>query len=112
MGVVVAPIVDGKLDVWKAWIAELNGPRVQELKEFNQRYGLTRHAAWLAETPMGPIVVAMHEGPGGDEFMAKIGSSDNDFDKVFVAKVKEIHGLDVTQPPPGPMPVNYLDARA
>jgi hypothetical protein len=61
---------------------------------------------------MGTFVVALQEGPGGDEFMAKVGASSNDFDKWFASSVKEIHGLDVTQPPPGPMPVSYLDARA
>lgn len=80
------------------------------MKEFNQRYGLTRHAAWLAETPMGTFVVALHEGPGGEDFMGKLGASTNDFDKAFAASVKEVHGLDVTQPPPGPMPVLHFDS--
>jgi hypothetical protein len=37
MAVIVAPIVDGKLDVWKAWIAELNGAKAQEFADFNKR---------------------------------------------------------------------------
>ena len=63
MGIVVAPIVEGKLEAWKAWCEELGGPRRYEFDGFNQRYGLTRHAAWLAETPMGPVV---HTGRGAD----------------------------------------------
>ena len=50
IALVVAPILDGKIDTWKAWIAELNGARSADLKDMNQRMGLTRHAAWLAET--------------------------------------------------------------
>ena len=110
MGVVVAPILEGKLDVWKKWIADLKGPSSQELTDFNRRYGLTRHAAWLAETPMGTFVVALHEGPGGDDFMAKVGPSQLRFDVQFKEKLLEIHGIDVTQPPPGPMPELYLDS--
>ena len=110
MGVVVAPIMEGKLDIWKTWIEELNGSRKTELKEFNGRYGLTRHAAWLAETPAGPVVVAMHEGSGADEFMPKLGAAQHAFDRWFRDKIKEIHGFDVTQPPPGPPPELYLDS--
>ena len=110
MGVILAPITEGKLDTWKQWIGEINGARGQELAEFNRRYGLTRHAAWLVETPSGPAVIALHEGPGGDEFMHKIGPSQHQFDLWFKEKLKEIHGIDVTQPPPGPMPELYLDS--
>ncbi len=110
MGVVLAPIVAGKLEAWKHWAKELKGPRIEDLRDFNRRYGLTRHAAWLAETPAGPVVIALHEGPGANEFMQKIGSSQLDFDVWFKEKVKEVHGLDVTQPPPGPSPELYLDS--
>ena len=110
MGVVVAPIVEGKLEAWKSWIAELKGPRQSELRVFNERYGLTRHDAWLAETPMGPVVVAIHEGPGSDQFMQKLGSSSASFDQWFAGKVKELHGLDVSGPPPGPVPELYLSS--
>ena len=51
---------------------------------------------------MGTFVVALHEGPGGNDFIAKLGASSNDFDKAFVTSVKEVHGLDVTQQPARP----------
>lgn len=110
MGVIVAPILEGKVDVWKKWIEDLKGSRIQELTDFNRRYNLTRHAAWLAETHSGTVVVALHEGPGGDDFMAKLGPSQQEFDVMFKAKLLEIHGIDVTKPPPGPMPELYLDS--
>ena len=108
MGVVLAPIVEGKLDTWKQWVEELNGPRKEELADFNRRYGLTRHASWLAETRGGPAVVVLHQGPGGDELMMKLAGSEHEFDVWFAEKVKEVHGLDLTQPPPGPPPQLYL----
>ena len=109
MGVILAPILEGKLDVWKRWTEETQGSRSEDFRDLNRRYGLTRHSAWLAETPMGPMVVALHEGPGADDFMQKIAASQNEVDVWFKEKVKEIHGLDVTQPPPGPMPQLYID---
>ena len=110
MGVVLVPISEGKLEAWKDWTREMMGPRSKELKDFNSRYGLTRHAAWLAETPMGPMVIALHQGPGEDDFMAKLAASGEEFDGWFKDKIKELHGLDVTQPPPGPIPELYTDS--
>ena len=108
MGVVLVPILEGKLDVWKQWCDEMNGPRKAELSSFNSRYGLTKHEAWLAETPGGPMVIAIHEGPGSAELMPKLGPSQEAFDVWFKEKLVEIHGMDVTQPPPGPMPERHL----
>ncbi len=112
MALIVAPILEGKLDVWKQWISELQGSSSQDMTDLNKRYGLTKHAAWLAETPSGTVVVAIHEGPGSAEFMPKLGPSQNEFDIGFKQKLMEIHGIDVTQPPPGPMPELYLDSGA
>ena len=110
MGIIVAPILKGKLETWKEWIKEMSGPRKKELQDFNRRYGLTRHAAWLAETPAGTMVVALHQGPGGDEFMANVGPSKHEFDVWFKETIKEVHGFDLTQPPPGPPPTLFLDS--
>ncbi len=110
MGLILAPILEGKVEAWKQWTAELDGPRKAEFENLNKRYGLTRHAAWLTETPAGPVVIALHEGPGADGFMAKIGPSTHAADLYFKEKLKELHGMDVTQPPPGPLPEIYLDS--
>ena len=111
MGVILAPIVEGKLEDWKAWTRdELMCSRSEEFKDFNSRYGLTRHAAWLAETPTGPVVIALHQGSGEEDFMPQLAASDKEFDGWFRDKIKVMHGLDVTQPPPGPMPELYTDS--
>ena len=108
MGVVLVPILEGKFDSWKQWAAALNNS--EDMKDLNSRYGLTRHAAWLVETPSGPAVIALHEGPGSDEFMQKLASSDNAVDVRFKDSLKEFHGMDITKPPPGPMPELLLDS--
>ena len=59
---------------------------------------------------MGTVVVAIHKGPGSDELMPKLGPSQNEFDVWFKGKLKECHGIDVTQPPPGPLPERYLES--
>ena len=87
----------------------VTGSKKEALQGLNRRYGLTRHAVWLAETPTGPAVIALHEGPGGDDFMAKIGLSQHADDLWLKEKLMEFHGVDVSQPPSGPLPEKYLD---
>ena len=108
MGLVVAPIVEGKLDAWKSWIAELKGSRKQDFDDLNKRYGLTRHDVWLVDVPNGAMAVVLHEGPGADSFMQKVGHSNNSFDLEMKRFLEEFHGMRLDQPPPGPMPVKLL----
>lgn len=108
MGLVVAPILEGKMEAWKSWTSQFDGSRKKEFDEFNKRYGLTRHEVWLAETPNGPLAVVIHEGPGGDSFMQRLGQSENSFDKAFAKSIQEIHGMDLNAPPPGPPPTKII----
>ena len=112
MGVILAPILDGKVDTWKAWVGELEGSRKEAFADLNRRYDLTRHDAWLAQTPGGPAVIVLVEGPGEAEFMPKLAASQNGFDVWFANQILDIHGMDISQPPPGPMPEQYLDSSA
>ena len=107
MDVILAPIVEGKLQAWKDWAGELRGPKFED---FNSRYDLTRHAAWLAETPAGPMAIVLLEGPGAADHMHKLAASDHEYDRRHKDKIKEVHGMDITQPPLGPPPEKYVDS--
>ena len=103
MGAMAIPIAPGKLEAWEAWIAEVNGPRKAEFDDMNARFDLTAHRAWLQKTPDGQnLVIAVHDGPGADEFIGKLAMSDNDFDKWFRGKIEDVHGMDFSAPPPPP----------
>ena len=108
MGIVLAPVPNDKVAAWKAWMAELSGPRHAELEDFNRRHRLTKHEAWWCETATGHAVVAIHEGPGSSEVIPNLAHSSHPFDVHFRSKLQEIHGMDVSKPPPGPMPVKVL----
>ena len=105
MGLVVAPIVEGKLEAWKSWNREFTGSKKNEFDEFNQRYGLTRHDVWLVDVPNGAMAVVLHEGPGADSFMQKLGQSDQSFDLWMRQHIEDFHDMRLDQPPPGPPPV-------
>ena len=55
-------------------------------------------------------MTALHEGLGGDDFLQKIASSQHQVDLWSKEKVKDVHDVDFSQPPPGPMPELYFDS--
>jgi hypothetical protein len=108
MPAMAAPLAADKLDAWEAWIAELAGPRKAEFDDMNARQGLTEHRAYLQPTPDGNfLVLVIQEGPGGDDFIPNIASSDNAFDQWFAASVVDLHAMDMSGPPP-PMAARKL----
>jgi hypothetical protein len=79
--------------------------RPREYEESRRRLGITMERAYVQHTPMGDFVTAYIEAEGDlMEAFAKLPSSDLEIDRYFVKAVKEIHGADLTQPMPGPLP--------
>ena len=79
--------------------------RPREYEQSRRRLGITLERAYLQHTPMGDYVTAYVEAEG--DLLEKFGrlpSSELDIDRYFVKAVKEIHGADLTQPMPGPLP--------
>ena len=54
------------------------------------------------------MAVVLHEGPGADTFMQKLGQSDHPFDKSFAKAIEEFNGMDLNSPPPGPPPAKMI----
>ena len=108
MGLVVTPIKADKVEDWKSWCKSMEAEKSQEFKEFNKKYGLTRHDVWFVESPNGPMAVVLHEGPGADSVMQKVAMSQDSFELHFKEKLIEFHGMDLDGPPPGPMPVKVI----
>ena len=60
----------------------------------------------------GGGVVPYTEGKDPGKSMGTIGASKNAFDVWFSAQVKDIHGIDLTKPPAGPLSVPGVDYKA
>jgi hypothetical protein len=105
MGLVIVPIKNDKLEEWKSWTKKLKGEKKNEFDDLNKRHGLTRHDVWFAETPSGSMAVVLHEGPGAETFMPDLAKSDIAFDVWMKEHIENFHGMDLSSPPPGPMPV-------
>jgi hypothetical protein len=98
-----APIVPGKEDAWAEFVGQVTGARKAEFDDFNTRHGLTDHRAWLQKNPDGSsVVIVVADGPGAETFMSEFLTSDDAFDKWFTESVVEVHGFDLSAPPPPP----------
>ena len=61
---------------------------------------------------MGEMVIVTLEGDNPADAFKKFAAADDEFTKWFTGKVKEIHGIDLSAPPQGPMPVMMVDSGA
>ena len=95
-----APILPGKYEQWRAFHDNFipGGPKEAEWKDQMKRHGITRQCASLQRTPAGDFVVVFFEGPDPGSFMAGLGTSANAFDKWFAQQIKDVHGIDPSQP--------------
>jgi hypothetical protein len=99
------PVLPGKTedDIWS--IANRFKSDKEAYIESRRRLGVTLERVYWQHTPMGDFVVAYLETRGSvAESFGAPAQSDLDIDKFFVAKIKEVHGIDLSQPPAGPPP--------
>lgn len=101
----VFPVRPAKSDTEAASIAAMFKADPAGYRGSRGRAGITLERVYLQKTPMGSFVVAYVEGK--DDFVTTVGAmvaSDHPMDRRFVDMVREIHGVDLRQPPAGPPP--------
>jgi hypothetical protein len=102
--VCVLPILPGKQEEWRRFCQVLQGSRRCQYEESRQRLGITKELAWLhapPQPPQGEIVVVCLEAEHPQQVLSQLAASDLSFDRWFRQQLLELHGLDVTQAPPG-----------
>ncbi len=104
------PIAPGKTELWTKFIGELKGPRRADFVASRKRLGI-RERTFLQKTPMGDLVVVTIEGDDPAGAFQKFGAGTDDFTKWFIAQVTAVHGMDLSKPPPGPMPEMVIDSQ-
>jgi len=107
---VAFPIPAGKTEQWKKFIGELSGPRKGEFAASRKRLGV-RERTFLQHTPQGDLVIVTLEGENPGKAFAEFGKGTDAFTMWFKQQVSEIHGMDLSAPPPGPMPEMVIDSQ-
>jgi hypothetical protein len=108
---IAIPILAGKTKEFDAFIAELTGARKAEFVASRKRLGV-RERTFHQHTPMGDLVVVTLEGDDPAGAFARFAEGADPFTQWFKQKVMEVHGVDLSAPPPGPMPKQIADSQA
>ena len=96
---IVLPILEGKTDDARSFIAELEAERKQDYAQSEQRIGITRGHWFLAETPAGPQLVAYMESQNFNASLMSFAQSQDEFDVWFKRRLSDSTGLDLNNPP-------------
>jgi hypothetical protein len=107
--VVAIPVLPGKSEQLDSFVGQLNGERKRDFQESRRRLGI-RERAFRQRTPQGEVVILAIEGDDPMGAFSRFGAGSDEFTRWFVQQVREIHGLDLTQPPPGPPPTLMVDS--
>jgi hypothetical protein len=110
LNAVVFPILPGKTEEWRKFIAQLDGPRHAEFEASRQRAG-AHERTFLQSTPMGDVVIVTIEADDPGKAFGQIVSAKDAFTLWFLEQVKSIHGVDLSIPMPPPS-TQVLDTHA
>jgi hypothetical protein len=109
MIVMALPIPPEKYAEWREAVSDFSGARKDEYTAARTRQGVTRQRVFLHHTPEGPMEIMVMEADDPGRALEIIATSAEPFDVEFREFVMNIYGLDLSQPPPGPLPEQVLD---
>ena len=98
-----APILPGKTEAWQKMMEEINGPSRGKYEDQKRRQGMKRELMYLQQTPMGDMAVYVIEADDLAAVMGLVGASTNPYDRWTRDQILDVHGMDMAQPPSGPM---------
>lgn len=88
----INPLKPGKLEAYKAFAAEITGPRKKEFAEMLKRYGLKTANAYFHKIRDVDFVVVVHEAEDdARERLKNFASSTHPMEKWFVEQLSELH---------------------
>jgi hypothetical protein len=112
MIVMAMPIPPEKYEEWREAMSQFAGPRREEYTAARVGQGVTRQGVFVHHTPQGPMEIMVMEADDPAKALELIATSEEPFDVEFRAYLENIYGLDLTEPPPEPLPEQVIDWRA
>jgi hypothetical protein len=105
-GALAFPVLPGKSEADVRRITERFKEDPEGYWESRRSQGVTLERAYWQHTPMGDFVIAYLESTKGTlgEAFGSASQDNTPVGKFFAETVKDVHGIDITQPPEGPPP--------
>ena len=97
------PILPGKTQDARDFHRELDGPRKAAYAASEQRIGIVKEHWFVQQTPQGDLLLAYMESPNFAQALTQFAQSQDAFDQWFKRRLAEVSGVDLNNPPPGPL---------
>ncbi len=97
------PVLEGKTEDARAFFEELETQRKDAYAASERRINITKEAWYVQQTPQGDLLLAYIESPDFADALGKFSQSQDEFDQWFKRRVAEVTGVDLNDPPPGPL---------
>ena len=98
----VVPVLPGQEEADRRFFAELQGPRRAEYEAAWRGLGLRVERTWHQQTPQGTVAVVYLEADDLGRAFAGIATSTDPFVAWWRGQILADHGVDMSQPLPGP----------
>ena len=96
------PVLPGKVEAARAFAKETIGARRSGYEESQERGGITRESWSVQENPDGSaLILVWFECPDPEKAFMELAQDPSDFAVWFRGKVKEISGVDLSEPAEG-----------
>ncbi len=97
------PVLPGKSEKDRSYFQNMVEAHRSEYEASRKRAGITREMTWLQSTPQGDLGIVYLEVENPERMFQVLATSQEPFDVQFREYVMDVHGVDLTQPMPGPL---------
>ncbi len=96
---VVFPVLPGKTEAARAFMRDVDGPRMAEYDRSEQAIGISKELWFLASLPTGDALVGYIEAADFGKAVGQFGASNEPFDVWFKQRMLEVTGVDFSNIP-------------
>jgi hypothetical protein len=100
----VVPVIPGQGDDAREFMRELEESRKDDYARSEERIGITKEVWYLADLPVGEMLVAYMESEDFGRSLGLFSDSRDDFDLWFKRRLADATGVDLNSPPDMQLP--------
>jgi hypothetical protein len=97
------PVLEDKTEDARAFFEELETQRKSDYAASEQRINISKESWYLQHSPQGDLLLAYIESPDFANALGMFSQSQDEFDQWFKRRIAELTGVDLNDPPPGPL---------
>ncbi len=97
------PVKADKTEDARVFMRDLDNARKAEFDKSERRIGITKESWFLQHLGAGDVLIGYMESAHFGKSLQQFAQSRDDFDLWFKQRMFEITGVDLNDPPPGPL---------